>query len=60
MHHKIQVLGKKHTYIVLSYRQATFIQKIFAVSLKNLFENILIFETISDKNCETRLPSPPY
>ena len=38
MHHKIQVLAKKDTYIIPSYRSTTFFQKIFAVSLENPFQ----------------------
>ena len=52
MYHKAPVFAKKHIYIVPSYRKTTFFKNILQLLLKNPFQQI------SDKNCETRLPSP--
>ena len=63
MHHGVPVFANKHTYIVPSYRQTTFSQKIFTGLSENSFqkkekkkkENL---ETISDTHYETRTLSP--
>ena len=57
MHHKAPVLVNKRVYSPL-LEIDTFSQKIFAGSLKHSFQNKIILEKISDKNCETRTLSP--